>query len=171
MKFSTQEEFGLRCLVQIGSVKEGEGLTIPEISEREGMSSYNVAKILRLLRNTGFIKSARGQTGGYTLTRKPKEIVIHDVLEALGGKLFKPGFCKRHRGTEKSCIHASDCAVRPLWSTLQTLMDNLLTRITLDDLLGEGSEINRKLNGHIQSLLKNAAQLNCIEGKQGITTP
>ena len=70
MKLTANEEYGLRCLVRIGYAGEGGGgLTIPEISQAEGVSPAYAAKILRVLRKGGFVKAARGKEGGYTLAR------------------------------------------------------------------------------------------------------
>ncbi|MCS6954640.1 MAG: Rrf2 family transcriptional regulator, partial [Bryobacteraceae bacterium] len=93
------------------------------------------AKLLRILRNAGFLKSARGQAGGYTLARPPEEIIIGDVLAELGGRLFEGDFCERHAGQEASCTHSSDCSIRSLWSTVQTAVDRVLSRTTLRDLM------------------------------------
>lgn len=142
MKFSTQEEYGLRCMIRIGQATAPNGLTIPEISEKEGLSTANVAKILRVLRLGGFIESARGQTGGYKLTRPPEEIVIGEVLAVLGGRLFEAGFCEEHAGIETICTHTVDCSVRSLWRTVQSLLDSVLGKITLKDLLGNEQEVS-----------------------------
>ena len=61
MKLSSQEEYGLRCLLQLARAGEGASLTIAEMSEREGISAPNVAKIMRILRRAGLVKSTRGQ--------------------------------------------------------------------------------------------------------------
>ena len=46
MKFTTQEEYGLRCLVRLGySYTKGIGLTIPDISNSEGISEDNIATV------------------------------------------------------------------------------------------------------------------------------
>jgi DNA-binding IscR family transcriptional regulator len=50
MKFSTQEDYGLRLLLRIAKSKSPNGLTIPELSELEGISVANAGKILRILR-------------------------------------------------------------------------------------------------------------------------
>ena len=50
MKLSSQEEYGLRCLLQLARAGVGASLTIAEMSEREGISAPNVAKIMRILR-------------------------------------------------------------------------------------------------------------------------
>ena len=33
MKISAQEEYGLRCLVQLANLKDGESLTLPQIAD------------------------------------------------------------------------------------------------------------------------------------------
>jgi len=137
MKFSSQEEYGLRCLLRIGKAKTANGLTIPEISQMEGLSTANVGKLLRILRLGGFIESARGQTGGYKLAHPPEEININKVLEVLGGRLYEAGFCEYHAGLEKICTNSIDCSIRSLWSTIQSMLDHVLNKITLHDLLGK----------------------------------
>lgn len=142
MKFSTQEEYGLRCLLRIGQSKSPTGLTIPEISQLEGLSTANVGKILRALRLGGFIESTRGQTGGYKLARSPDDIVIGEVLAILGGRLFEDGFCSDHSGTEMICTHTIDCSLRSLWRTIQSLLDSVLGKMTLTNLLGNEQQVS-----------------------------
>lgn len=135
MKFSAQEEYGLRCLIQLAQRGENASLTIPEISKVEGLSSTHVAKIMMILRRGGFISSTRGQTGGYQLSRRAAQIYIGDVLDCLGGKLYDSGFCNRHSGQHDVCNHAVDCSVRGLWDRLQRAVDTVLDGMTLEDMV------------------------------------
>ncbi|MEO8513363.1 MAG: Rrf2 family transcriptional regulator [Ignavibacteria bacterium] len=135
MKFSTQEEYGLRCLLRVAREKADKGLTIPEISKAEGITTHNTAKILRALRLGGFLASSRGQIGGYTLSRPADEILVKDVLDSLGGKLFDDEFCNDHSGTESICTHSIDCSVRSLWQMLQGAVDGVLKNMTIKDLI------------------------------------
>ena len=98
MKFSAQEEYGLRCLIQIARKGPKESMTIPEISKLEGLTSTHAAKLMMILRKEGFITSVRGQSGGYSLARSPQEIKISDVLHSLGGKLYDDEFCGKQIG-------------------------------------------------------------------------
>ncbi len=141
MKFSTQEEFGLRCLLRISKSTSPNGLTIPEISQMEGLSTANVGKLLRALRIGGFIESTRGQNGGYKLSRNANEIIVGDVLSVLGGKLFESSFCDIHSGTEMICTHTIDCSIRSLWRTIQSLLDSVLSKLTLQDLIGSEEKV------------------------------
>ena len=47
MKLTSQEEYGLRCLLRIAREGEGGSLTIPKISQKEGISNFYVAKLMR----------------------------------------------------------------------------------------------------------------------------
>ncbi|MBS1724519.1 MAG: Rrf2 family transcriptional regulator [Armatimonadetes bacterium] len=136
MKFSAQEEYGLRCLSTLAKEGPGGFLTIPTISKREGLSHSHVAKLLGILREAGFIVSVRGQSGGYMLARPVDQIAVRDVLSSLGGRLFDDSFCERHTGNLPDCVHESDCCFRPLWSRLQNAVDNALEGMTMADLLG-----------------------------------
>ncbi len=142
MKFSTQEEYGLRLLLRIAKSDSPNGLTIPEISELEGLSTANVGKILRIMRLSGFIESARGQTGGYKLNKPADQIPIGDILTSLGGKLYESGFCDMHSGIENICTNSIDCSIRSLWKTVQTLLDDVLSKISLQDLLGKEEDVD-----------------------------
>jgi len=135
MKLSAQEEYGLRCLLHMAKLEDGQSLSIPEISRAEGLSVPNVAKLMRLLRLGGFVESVRGQAGGYTLSRPAGEILVGSVLDALGGRFYNPKFCDRHSGLERTCTRSTDCAIRTLWSTVQDVLDSVLRRVTLTDLL------------------------------------
>ena len=142
MKLSSNEEYGIRCLLRIGVAGEKESLTIPEISEAEGVSPAYAAKILRILRKGGFIRSARGKAGGYTLARPAGEIVIGDVIAVLGGRFFEPEFCDHHSGQMPICANTVDCSVRSLWRTLQVVVDQVLQKTTLQDLLRNEQDMN-----------------------------
>ncbi len=135
MKISAQEEYGIRCLLQIGREGAEASLTIPEISRAEGLSSHYVAKILRILRRGGLVKSVRGQSGGYTLARPLDRISVAEALAVLGGRFYEPEFCDTHVGSEEVCTHTIDCSIRSLWRSLQQAVDQVLAKTTLAELL------------------------------------
>jgi Rrf2 family protein len=135
MKFSAQEEYGLRCLLQIARQGPEESLTIPEIASAEGLSVPYVAKLVRILRQGGFVRSMRGQSGGYALCCPAEKISVGDVLAVLGGRLFESDYCERHPGAVSMCTHSFDCSIRSLWEAVQTEVDDLLSRTTLQTLL------------------------------------
>lgn len=139
MKFSSQEEYGLRCLLQLARLGAGESLTIPQITANEGLTEPNVAKLLGLLRRDGFIVSTRGQSGGYRLARPAEEILIGDVLNSLGGRLYDDGFCDRHGGADEQCVHLNNCSLTALWGRIQSAVDKVIYQVSLADLVADGA--------------------------------
>jgi len=134
MKITAQEEYGLRILIRIANCKDATGISIPQLSEAEGLSSHYVAKLTRLLRMEGFINSTPGNKGGYVLARPSQKIVIKNVLEALGGALYDKNFCGLHSGESRLCTNSVDCSARSLWQMIQHTVDQLLSKVTLHDL-------------------------------------
>jgi len=153
MRLSAQEEYGLRCLLHLAGQGEGKSLTIPEISRAEGLSVPNVAKLMRILRMGGIVRSTRGQSGGYTLARPASEISVGAALNQLGGPLYGPEFCVRHSGRVKSCTHAHDCSLRPLWSTIQMVLEEVLEKTSLQDLLCNEQEMTKRIEDRAGGML------------------
>src|SRR3989442_11031597 len=87
MRLSAQEEYGLRCLLQVAREPEG-ALTTPQLAEREGLGAAHVHKLMRLLRRGGLVKSVRGRNGGYQLPRPAGPISVGAVLPPPRGHPF-----------------------------------------------------------------------------------
>lgn len=135
MKITAQEEYGLRLLIRIASCKDETGMSIPQLSEAEGLSSHYAAKLTRILRMQGFINSTPGYKGGYVLALPADQININKVLKALGGSLFDSDFCGSHSGSFKLCNNSVDCSSRSLWQMTQYVVDEFLNKVSLLDLV------------------------------------
>jgi Rrf2 family protein len=163
MKITSQEEYGLRCLMRLAAAQDGQSLTIPEIAVAEGLSAPYVAKLLSVLRQAGLIESVRGRAGGYRLAATPADIRLGSVLRVLGEPLFdEPGYCQKHAGTETegNCVHHGACSLRALWLTLEQWMRNTLNQITLADLLQSENRIADLLRARLaEAVLEPATPL------------
>ena len=146
MKITAQEEYGLRILLRIASCRDEDGMSIPQLSEAEGISPHYVAKLTRVLRIDGFINSTPGYKGGYVLAKPANEIIINNVLKALGGPLYDMEFCGNHAGALKLCTNSIDCSSRSLWKMVQFTVDQLLDKVTLHDLVHTEKESSKVLN-------------------------
>ena len=157
MKVTAQEEYGLRILIRIAGCKTEEGLSIPQLTAAEGISSHYVAKLAHVLRMKGFINSTPGYKGGYVLAKPAKEININEVLKGLGGALFDKKFCGSHAGSLKLCTHSVDCSARSLWQMIQFAVDHVLDKVSLYDLVNSEEESEKILE---KLLERNPAVLN-----------
>jgi Rrf2 family iron-sulfur cluster assembly transcriptional regulator len=156
MKITAQEEYGLRLLISIARCREAEGMSIPQLSEAEGLSPAYVAKLTRILRMEGFINSTPGHKGGYVLAKPAADINVNKVLKALGGALFDAAFCGTHVGLLSLCTNSVDCSARSLWKMIQFTVDQLLDKISLQDLIGmekrSGKMLENLLAEHIEKI-------------------
>ena len=99
MKFSAQEEYGLRCILNLargeaaikemvleGSSSDGSIRGYPTVSQvaaDEGISVQYVRKLFGLLAKAGLIEGVRGCKGGFQLSRPIAEITVAEVLQVL----------------------------------------------------------------------------------------
>ncbi|MGB7068846.1 MAG: Rrf2 family transcriptional regulator [Pyrinomonadaceae bacterium] len=141
MKISAQEEYGLRCLVQLANLRAGESLTLPQIAELEGISTANAGKLLWLLNKAGFVHSTRGTKGGYFLSRPANEVHLSEIIKVLDDDVLVK-HCESYTGVLDSCIHNGDCGIRPVIVGLHEIVENALSRITLAQLVGTESSVD-----------------------------
>lgn len=150
MKISAQEEYGLRILLRIARAGEQDNMSIPVLSNLEGLSQAYVGKITGILRKCGFINSNPGNVGGYILARPAHEININKVLKALGGSLFDAGFCGEFTGANRLCTNSVDCSARSLWQMVQATVDHLLDQVSLYDLTASEEEASGLLRSIVE---------------------
>ncbi len=135
MKISAQEEYGLRCLVQLAALEENKSLTLPQIAELEGISAANAGKLMWLLNKAGFVQATRGTKGGYSLARPATEIHLNEIIKILDDDVLNK-HCESYTGVLEVCIHKGDCNIRPVIVGLHEIVENALSRITLAQLVG-----------------------------------
>jgi Rrf2 family transcriptional regulator, iron-sulfur cluster assembly transcription factor len=151
MKISAHEEYGLRCLVQLAHTQvSGLSLTLNQIAEREGLSVANAGKLMGILVRAGLVQSQRGVNGGYTLARPASEIRLNEVIRVLDEDTVD-SFCQTHTGVLDTCIHTSDCGIRPVIVGLHEIVQSALSEITLAQLIGTEATVDAALH-QIQSL-------------------
>lgn len=151
MKISAHEEYGLRCLVQLAHTQvSGLSLTLNQLAEREGLSVANAGKLMGILVRAGLVQSQRGVNGGYTLARPASEIRLNEVIRVLDEDTVDR-FCQTHTGVLDTCIHTSDCGIRPVILGLHEIVQSALSEITLAQLIGTEATVDAALH-QIQSL-------------------
>jgi len=151
MKISAQEEYGLRCLLQLArAAHEGESLTLAQIARSEGISVANAGKLMWIMNKAGLVQSTRGTKGGYSLARPASEIRLNVVIWVLDNDTVQ-NHCQSYTGVMETCVHTGDCGIRPVIVELHQVVDNALAEITLSKLLGTEAKVDEMLH-RIQGL-------------------
>ena len=146
MKISAHEEYGLRCLVQLARAESAsESLTLNQIAHREGLSVANAGKLMWILVKAGLVQSQRGANGGYTLARPAADIHLNEVIRILDEDTVDH-FCRTHTGVLETCVHTSDCGIRPVIVGLHEIVQSALSEITLAELIGSEENVDARLH-------------------------
>ncbi|MBI4825969.1 MAG: RrF2 family transcriptional regulator [Nitrospirae bacterium] len=139
LRLSTKVQYGVRAMFEIARDYKTGPITIREISKRQDVSISYLEQLLNQLRKGGLITSQKGPGGGYTLSRKPEEINIGEILNILEGPIAITQ-CLDTTDTS-DCGRVDGCVARLLWKSLGEKISGFLTTITLKDLLKEEAKL------------------------------
>ena len=131
MRFTTKTEYGLFCLIYMAKSAELTPVSVKEIVKGERYSQAYIEKILQKLRSAKIVASQQGKQGGFILTKRPSEITLKEIIEALEGQTFEV-FCEPDVRQEIVCTHFPLCGVKPIWERTKNLLDNFYESITLE---------------------------------------
>ena len=135
MKISTKGRYALRMMIDIAEHSADGWVPIKDISERQGISLKYLEQIVTTLTRTGLLRSGRGSSGGYMLTKAPDQYTIGEILRVIEGKLA-PVACL---GDEiNQCERNTYCKTLSFWTGLYKLIDDYVDSVTLQDVIKIG---------------------------------
>lgn len=85
MNLSKKSRYGLRALIDLAANTKEEHMALGEIAERNHISPQYLEQIFAALRKNGLVKSIKGAQGGYFLAKRPEDITVSEILNALDG--------------------------------------------------------------------------------------
>ncbi|MCK5672172.1 MAG: Rrf2 family transcriptional regulator [Spirochaetales bacterium] len=137
MKISTKSRYGTRAVLEIALNRNKENLTRKQISRNQEIPSAYLENILISLKTNGIIRTIRGPKGGYELAKDPGDITVFQIVDILEGSTdLVP--CLENSNV---CARNSICVTREVWSKLQKVQEDLLSTITIKDLVEDTKEL------------------------------
>ena len=131
MKISTKGRYALRVMIDLAINSNGNYITLKDIAKRQEISNKYLEQIIAMLNKAGFLDTARGNTGGYKLSKLPKEYIVGDILRATEGDLA-PIYCVTEEG---ECLRKKDCKTYSFWKGLDNVINEYVNSKTLEDLI------------------------------------
>jgi len=110
MYITREADYAVRCVLYLSEEPE-RSASVHEISEFTDVPRSFLAKILQRLSGRGIVMSRRGVKGGFQLLRRPKNINLLEVIEAIQG----PSAMSACAIDKRMCNRSSTCSVHPLW--------------------------------------------------------
>ncbi|MGF1684395.1 nitric oxide-sensing transcriptional repressor NsrR [Photobacterium minamisatsumaniensis] len=83
MQLTSFTDYGLRALIYLATLPEGELTSITKVTEVYGVSRNHMVKIINKLGQLGYVDTVRGKNGGIRLGMPAERIVIGDVVRAI----------------------------------------------------------------------------------------
>ena len=132
MRVSTKGRYALRLMLDLAIHDTGENIALKTIAKRQGISGKYLEQIIGILAKAGFVRSVRGSSGGYRLSKKPEAYTVGDILRLTEGSLA-PVACVEE-GIE-NCPKADSCVTLTVWQQLNDAINGVVDHITLADLV------------------------------------
>ncbi|MBD2791828.1 nitric oxide-sensing transcriptional repressor NsrR [Xenorhabdus sp. 42] len=136
MQLTSFTDYGLRALIYMASLPEGQMTSITEVTEVYGVSRNHMVKIINQLSHLGLVNAVRGKNGGIRLGKSARDIRIGDVVRSL---------------EPLSLVNCSACQITPacrLKSVLNQAVENFLEELdkhTLADMVKDNRPLHQLL--------------------------
>lgn len=134
MRLSTKARYAVRAMIDLALNSEGNTVTRDEIAARQGISPLYLSHILLSLGKAELIESSKGPGGGYYLEKQPEDIIVGDIIRAVGEPLELVGCTVKDRA---NCKRVDTCAAHVLWLRMAEAVRDTVDGVTLADLCNE----------------------------------
>jgi len=130
MRLTRAGEYAIRCVLYLAMHSDRELIGRKEIAEAMDMPAQFLGKVAQQLGRAGIISIRQGSQGGFELAKRPEDITLLDVIEAIDGEIFLNDCIQR----PDSCDRQTLCAVHQIWDEARRQLRATLGGVTLAEL-------------------------------------
>ena len=149
MKVSLRATYGIMAAVDLAMHLGTAPVQAKSIARRQSIPARFLEQVLHSMKKAGLVSSLRGAQGGYVLSKKPSEVSIAEILEALDGPLLPPlGGAGR---AQVRRLGKPELLLGKVWEQVYQAEREVLEAISVEKLAGEQRvlEQERSLMYHI----------------------
>ena len=128
MQITRQADYAVRAVAYLSKLGDGKRAATSLIAEEQRIPPSFLAKIVSQLSVAGLLQTSRGARGGVSLARKPEEISLLEVVEAIDG----PIMLNECVADPTVCVFGDTCQIRPVWCDAQAELVQRLSSTTFD---------------------------------------
>jgi len=136
LRITKLTDYGIVLLVQFANDEKRRSRNARTMAEATSLPLPVVSKILKSLAQGGLLSSQRGARGGYTLSRRPEDVNVAEIIDALEGPIALME-CSAGPG---HCNQETNCQVRDPWQRINQAILETLKHVTLRELVSEPQE-------------------------------
>ena len=144
MKVSQRVTYGIMAAVDLAMNGNDVPVQARAIARRQTIPVRFLEQVLHAMKKAGLVESLRGAQGGYMLVRKPSDLSVADIWEALDGPVF-------HRTLQGQSaldkrLSKQDLLLGNVWEQVQQAERGVLGGITVEHLVGRQRTIEEQRN-------------------------
>lgn len=132
MKITYRTDYALKAIMDLAQRYERESTTIRDLSLRIDAPVKFLEQVLVDLKKGGFVKSRRGNVGGYALAKSPAEITVGEVVRFLDGSV-EPIACVVEGYS--NCADKGKCVLNRLWAKVTRATADIIDNVTFEQLV------------------------------------
>lgn len=132
MRLTTKSRYGAKMFLDIALHCGNGPVRIRDISRRQGISVKYLEKLIRKLRDAGFIESKRGPKGGHIVAKSLDEINVGDIVRILEGEQHLTELTGDGQAQMEDL-----CLTRRVWVEATNALFDKLDSIPFSDLVEE----------------------------------
>jgi Rrf2 family protein len=132
VRISAKVDYAVRALCEIAAHEAERPLRAEQIATAQEIPLSFLENILVDLRRAGFVRSMRGQLGGYRMAKPAAEITIADVIRAVEGPLADV----RGLRPDHLELRGPAAALRDVWLATRVGLRRVLERVSIQDVVG-----------------------------------
>ena len=132
MMVSTRGRYALRVIIDLAENGNNGYIPMREVAARQEISLKYLERIMPLLVSENLVEGIHGKGGGYRLSKDPASVTIGQVLRVTEGDIA-PVACLECDAEE--CSRIADCRTLPMWSELNSRINDYLDNVTIADLM------------------------------------
>lgn len=129
---STKGRYALRVMLDLAQHGEHGSIPLKDVAERQSISKKYLEIIVKDLVKGGMVTGISGKGGGYSLTHRPEDYTVGEILELLEGTLAPVACLEKDAAV---CPRASECLTLPLWEEYYQMSRDFFFGKKLSDLL------------------------------------
>jgi Rrf2 family protein len=138
--------YGLVAMTHLARLPAGQVASAREIAELFGVPGPLLMNVLKELSAAGYVESVRGARGGYRLARRPEDITLAGLVEALEGPVRLAECMTEAAGEGRECTFKlmSQCPVADPVHRVQRRLSEFLKKVTLAEFVEPAGELVEK---------------------------
>ena len=131
MQITRQADYAARAILYLARSGNGHRISTNQVAKEQNIPPSFLAKIISQLSIAGLLYTSRGASGGVILARKPENITLLEVIQAIDGPIQLNSCVVQ----DEVCCFQENCSMQRVWCEAQNALIAKLHNTTFAQLI------------------------------------